>query len=224
MAIQLILLADSSIPEVTLESCRQVCSECADLIGEPVTFWRLGGGEGPGSVIEAALRASPRAAVETVHPSQVTSPAPMSAAPFVWRQDGRPDWRAMWSDFCGLALFGGPPHRGPESVLRAVTEPGPCTADADAIAEIQRGIWETTGLESAPARPGWLAISCHSRKMAAWLCPAFILENVDAESAGEHLLVPASESFTLEREVKSIISVVAKTHHYWTEHARGGRR
>lgn len=84
MAVQLVLIADSSIPEAT-------------------------------------LRASTSTAVETLNLSQATSPAPMSSAPFVWRQDGRPDWRAMWSDFCGLALFGGPPHRVPESVLRAVT-------------------------------------------------------------------------------------------------------
>jgi hypothetical protein len=39
-------------------------------------------------------------------------PAPMAAAPFVWRPDGRPDGRAMWERFCDLALHGGPPRRG----------------------------------------------------------------------------------------------------------------
>src|SRR5262249_60058864 len=34
-------------------------------------------------------------------------PAPMSAAPFLLREDGRPDWGAMWSSFCELALYGG---------------------------------------------------------------------------------------------------------------------
>lgn len=224
MAVQLVLISDSSIPDATLEGCREACAVWANLFGEAVRFWRLDGGAPLGVTLEAALRASTSSAVETVKPFETTSPASMSSAPFVWRQDGRPDWRAMWSDFCGLALFGGPPHRGPESALRAVTEPGGAATDVDAIAEIQRGIWETTGLESEPARPGWLAVRCDSRKMAAWLCATIILENVDAECGGERLLVPASERFALEDEVKSIITVVAKTHHYWVEHARGGRR
>jgi sirohydrochlorin cobaltochelatase len=66
----------------------------------------------------------------------------MAAAPFVWREDGRPDWRSMWTSFCDLALHGGPPHRGIEQTLL-----GPRTAGADAasdpamVAEIRRGIW-----------------------------------------------------------------------------------
>ena len=46
----------------------------------------------------------------------------MAAAPFVWRE-GRPDWGAMWTTFCDLALHGGPPHRGPEQALRAPAGP-----------------------------------------------------------------------------------------------------
>ena len=33
------------------------------------------------------------------------------------------------------------------------------------------------------------------------------------------LLVPASPSFTLKDQVKSVITVVAKVHHYWEIHA-----
>ena len=33
------------------------------------------------------------------------------------------------------------------------------------------------------------------------------------------LLVPASPSFTLKDQVKSVITVVAKVHHYWEMHA-----
>jgi hypothetical protein len=113
----------------------------------------------------------------------------------------------MWGDFCELALFGGPPHRGPENPLRAVAEPDPLAGTLGNVAEIQRGIWETTGLDSDLVRPGWLAIPCESRRMAAWMCAAVILENVDARCEGECLLVPASERFALENEVKSIITV-----------------
>ena len=34
------------------------------------------------------------------------------------------------------------------------------------------------------------------------------------------LLIPASAGYRLEDEVKSVITVVAKTHHYWLAHAR----
>jgi sirohydrochlorin cobaltochelatase len=150
-----------------------------------------------------------------------TAASPMSSAPFVWRPDGRPDWRVMWTDFCELALYGGPPHRGPDNPLRAVAEPDAPGDIAGTIAEIQRGVWETTGLDSDLARPGWLAIPCESERMAAWICAAIILENVEARCEGDQLLVPASERFTVDNEVKSVITVVAKIHHYWVEHICG---
>jgi sirohydrochlorin cobaltochelatase len=142
----------------------------------------------------------------------------MSSAPFVWRDDGRPDWAAMWSGFCELALFGGPPHRGPDRALTATATDQAAGDGFDAIGEIRRGIWETTGLYAEPAAPGWLAVTCHSATMAAWLCATIILENVEARCEEERLLVPADPSFTLKDQVKSVITVVAKTHHYWSEH------
>jgi sirohydrochlorin cobaltochelatase len=32
------------------------------------------------------------------------------------------------------------------------------------------------------------------------------------------LFLPAAPSFTLDKEIKNVVTVVAKTHHYWTEH------
>jgi hypothetical protein len=144
----------------------------------------------------------------------------MAAAPFVWREDGRPDWRAMWTSFCELALFGGPPHRGPGQALR-----GPGTAgsasDLAMVDEIRRGVWETTGLVAEPLSPGWIAITCESPAMADWLAAAISLENVEARAEGGRVLLPAGPGFRLEDQVKSIITVVAKTHHYWTMHGGG---
>lgn len=167
-----------------------------------------------------------------IRPSPAVSrtPAPaMGPAPFVYDPTGRPHWVGMWESFCELALFGGPPHRGPDSALR-VNESTPRRGRPrrgvfDAVAEIRRGIEETTGLPTAPAEPGWLAVTCESTRMAAWLCATIILENVDARADGTTLLIPASEAYRLEDEVKSVITVVAKTHHYWLAHAgaeRGG--
>ena len=161
-------------------------------------------------------------------PAMSGTPAPaMGQAPFVRGANGRPRWAEMWESFCELALFGGPPHRGPGNAVRADEDDRPPAgrprAAFDAVAEIRRGIEETTGLSTAPAEPGWLAITCESPRMAAWLSATIILENVDARARGATLLVPASARYRLEDEVKSVITVVAKTHHYWLAHARAER-
>ena len=170
----------------------------------------LEGGIVSGQAIRPTANASAAAPV---------SAAPMSAAPFIWREDGRPDWGNMWQGFCELALFGGPPHRGEESALHAPAAPSEKpTSESEAIAEIQRGIFETTGLKSETAEPGWLAVQCDSTRMAAWLCATILLENVDARCEGDRLLVPASPDFELKDQVKSVITVLAKTHHYWSAH------
>lgn len=155
-------------------------------------------------------------------------PAPaMGGAPFVYDPTGRPRWSLMWESFCELALFGGPPHRDPDSALGIDEDVAPRSTAGrcafDAVAEIRRGIEETTGLPTAPAQAGWLAVTCESARMAAWLCATIILENVDARAQGRTLLIPASDEYRLEDEVKSVVTVVAKTHHYWLAHARAAR-
>jgi sirohydrochlorin cobaltochelatase len=140
----------------------------------------------------------------------------MSSAPFVWHPDGRPDWASMWTTFCELALFGGPPQRGPDSALRATASGGAC--DDAMLAEMRRGIWETTGLYAETSEPGRLAVSCDSPAMAKWMAEAIALENVEARAEDDRVLLPAGPGYRIEDEVKSIITVVAKTHHYWQAH------
>jgi sirohydrochlorin cobaltochelatase len=86
------------------------------------------------------------------------------------------------------------------------------------LAEMRRGIWETTGLYAEPGGPGQLAVTCDSPTMAAWMCAAIILENVDARVEDDRLVLPAGPDYQLKDEVKSVITVVAKTHHYWSAH------
>ena len=50
------------------------------------------------------------------------------------------------------------------------------------------------------------------------LAEAIVDENVEAKRDGNILLLPVSELYTLKREIKNVITVVAKTTHYWTEH------
>jgi Ni2+-binding GTPase involved in maturation of urease and hydrogenase len=151
-------------------------------------------------------------------------PRPMATAAFVWRADGRPDWRAMWESFCDLALHGGPPHRGPERALAAPAGVGEAaSSDPAMVGEIRRGIWETTGLFSEAPAPGWIAVTCESPAMATWLATAIVLENVAARAEGDRLLLAAGPGYRLDDEVKSTITVVAKTHHYWDGHGAAAR-
>lgn len=224
---QVVVLANSALAENLIEDWREVCRGFATYLGEPVTF--LVTADDGMAALDTFLEETPAEfMVEALDGNSAPSGAsggisakPMSAAEFIWKDDGRPDWESMWSGFCDLALYGGPPHRGEDTALKAVKEEDlslPANAEWDAMSEIRRGIWETTGLFAEPAEPGWIAITCHSRKMAAWLAATTILENVDAKFDEERLLLPAAPHFGLKNEVKSVITVVAKTNHYWQAH------
>jgi hypothetical protein len=218
---RIVLVVDAALPAATRETCEEAAASLAQRSGVPVTLATV-----PIEALDAIqplVRRGPTRIRELAPPAPPDTAA-MGAAPFVWRE-GRPDWGAMWTTFCELALHGGPPHRGPEQALRAPGLGGPAGASAaEMLAELERGILETTGLAAAPAGPGLIAIRCESPRMAAWLCAAIILENVEARVEGDRLLLPAGPDFRLEDQVKSVITVVAKTHHYWREHLEAGRR
>jgi hypothetical protein len=219
---RIVLIVDASVPAAARAACDDAAATLAQRAGMPVTLAAV-----PIETLDAVqpvVRRGP-GQIRDLDPPLVSSPGDaMASAPFVWRRDGRPDWGAMWTTFCDLALHGGPPQRGELQALR-----GPSTGDRDAMsapeisAELRRGIEETTGLATEPAEPGWIAIACASARMAAWLCATIILENVDARVEGTRLLVPAGPGFVLEDQVKSVITVVAKTHHYWREHLESAR-
>ena len=64
------------------------------------------------------------------------------------------------------------------------------------------------------------ALECESEEMALWLLRAIIVENVMVRREDTMLWFPAGPNFRLEREIKNVITVVAKTNHYWQEHAQ----
>ncbi|HEY7039571.1 MAG TPA: hypothetical protein VID28_11980 [Methylomirabilota bacterium] len=208
---RIVLVVDARAPEAAQAACDEAAATIARRTGMPVTLAVV-----PIRTLDAlqpVLRRPPARLHEIDPPTRADASA-MSSAPFVWRRDGRPDWGAMWTTFCELALYGGPPQRGPDTAL-----PAPAASSSpEMLAELQRGIRETTGLAAEPGEPGWIAIGCESRRMAAWLCAAIIVENVDARVDGDRLLVPAGSDFVLEDQVRSVVTVVAKTHHYWREH------
>jgi hypothetical protein len=218
---RIVVVLETAVSPTVHEACADLAAGLADRLRMPVTLATI-----PACCLDALRPTLTRARESRISEYRpAPSPDPMSAAPFLLRDDGRPDWGAMWGSFCELALYGGPPHRGPDSPLRAPE--GADTADASDQAmldELRRGIWETTGLYAETAGPGWLAVTCASRKMAAWLCATIILENVEARVDEDRILLPAGPAYRLEDEVKSIITVLAKTHHYWQAHITGDER
>ena len=61
-------------------------------------------------------------------------------------------------------------------------------------------------------------LQCADEEMALWLLRAIVVENVCVRREQSVLFLPAGPDFRLEQEIKNVITVVAKTHHYWTEH------
>jgi sirohydrochlorin cobaltochelatase len=54
--------------------------------------------------------------------------------------------------------------------------------------------------------------------MALWILRAVVVENVCVRREGSVLYLLAGPAFHLDKEIKNVITVVAKTHHNWTEH------
>src|SRR5205085_2077291 len=90
--------------------------------------------------------------------------------------------------------------------------------------EIVRGVTLVTGLSASAAEPGWVQVACRSRGMAGWLVRAIVMENVVARHDSQTLYFPADPDFRLEKEIKNVITVVAKANHYWTNHMSADRQ
>ena len=156
-------------------------------------------------------------------PNAQVSAAPMGAAALQYDADGRVAWDEMWGGYCELALAGGAPHRG--TLLEPVHEAAIAAAPeryARVLDELERGLGQVTGL---PVRrspvPGWIGLECADDEMALWLLRAIVVENVTVRREGSVLWFPAGPDFRLEREIKNVVTVVAKTAHYWQEHVAG---
>jgi hypothetical protein len=147
-------------------------------------------------------------------------PTAMGSAGLRFDSDGKVAWDEMWGSFCDLAMAGGPPHKG------ALLEPGdPALVDAEpdryrtVVDEIRRGVTIVAGLMGrASPTPGWVRVTCLDEWMAGWLLRAITMENVAVRAEGPSIDVPAAPHFRLEKEIKNVITVVAKTCHYWMGH------
>lgn len=153
-------------------------------------------------------------------------PVPMRSAPVKYGPDGKVAWNEMWATFCDLAMAGGPPHKG------TLLEPGDAAAIdaqperyAQVANEICRGITLATELPAQPSPiPGWVRVTCLNTAMAEWLLRAIAMENVAVRCDGHELDLPVAPHFRLEKEIKNVITVIAKTCHYWLGHLPAGQQ
>ena len=147
-------------------------------------------------------------------------PVSMGSAGMKYGDDGKVAWDQMWATFCDLAMAGGPPHKG--LLLEPATEAEIAAAGdryAEVVEEICRGITMVSELDArAASRPGWVRVRCFSEAMAGWLLRAIAMENVSVRCEGELLFLPAGPAYRVEKEIKNVITVIAKTCHYWMGH------
>jgi hypothetical protein len=151
---------------------------------------------------------------------RIVSAAPMGTAPMRYTEEGQVAWDEMWTDFCDLALAGGPPHR--DTLLEPVP-PDEVKADMQSyervVSEIERGWQLVTGLPTIRSEKlGWVGLQCDDEEMALWMLRSIVVENICVRREVSVLYLPAGPAFRLDKEIKNVITVVAKTHHYWTEH------
>ena len=148
------------------------------------------------------------------------APTPMGSAGLKYDADGLVAWNDIWQTFCDLAMAGGPPHKGrllqPGGAEAIAADPVRYAAVAE---EICRGIGMATGLPcEASAEPGWIHVGCDTDGMAGWLLRAITMENVAVRAEGSVLDLPAGPAYRLDKEIKNVVTVIAKTCHYWSGH------
>jgi hypothetical protein len=157
---------------------------------------------------------------------QEVQPVPMRSAGLKFRADGRVAWDQIWGGFCDLAMAGGPPHKGTllEAGRRADIDTQPERYE-EVAEEICRGVRMAADLDAEPSPiAGWVRVICSNAGMSGWLLRAVVMENVAARSAGPRLDVPAAPHFRLDKEIKNVVTVVAKTSHYWLGHMPGSQQ
>jgi sirohydrochlorin cobaltochelatase len=157
---------------------------------------------------------------------QDLQPEPMGSAGLKYASDGTVAWDEIWSTFCDLAMAGGPPHKGtllgPGSATDIDAQPDRYAQVAE---EICRGIWMAAELRAKPSpHRGWVRAACFNEAMAGWLVRAIVMENVAARREGAAIDLPAAPHFRIDKEIKNVITVIAKTCHYWMSHMPRSQR
>ncbi len=150
------------------------------------------------------------------------SPRSMGSAKMRYDASGLIPWDKIWTSFCDLAMAGGPPHRGKllEPVSLESIEADRSHYEA-VVCELRRGVTLASGLATTDSPyAGWVAVICDDERMAAWMMRAILVENVIVRREANILYMPAGPAFRVEKEIKNVITSIAKTVHYWRAHLR----
>ena len=153
--------------------------------------------------------------------ADTVQPVPMRSAGLKFDAGGKVAWDEIWQSFCDLAMAGGPPHKG---TLLEAGRPDQMASAPDryreVVDEICRGVIMASELLATESPvPGRIRVSCFSDTMADWLLRAITMENVAVTRAGDlDLDLPAAPHFRLDKEIKNVVTVIAKTTHYWMGH------
>jgi sirohydrochlorin cobaltochelatase len=153
-------------------------------------------------------------------------PVSMGTAALRFDSGGNVAWDEMWGSFCDLALAGGPPHKGtllePASKEAIESEPDRYRT---VVQEICRGIEMVANVPAEFSQvPGWISVDCVNYTTARWLLRAIVMENVSARCEGSVLNLPSGPWYRLEKEIKNVITVIAKTSHHWFGHTSLAQR
>lgn len=144
---------------------------------------------------------------------------PMGSAPFVYDENGNVAWNKMWSSFCYLAREGGPPHRG--DLLK--TDPNTVNIHDPKFEKNLNEVIRAYKMllpykvEYAVSTPE-VVVNLPFTKMAKWFEETILLENVFVRREKNKIFVVVSEKYELEKEIKNLVTVFAKTFHYWDLH------
>ncbi len=147
-------------------------------------------------------------------------PVSMGSASLKYGSDGQVAWGEIWGSFCDLAMAGGPPHKG------LLLEPGTPSEIQEqperyrtVVEEITRGIRLASEVAViGSSQDGWVQLDCDNRTMAEWLLRAVLMENISCRWEGTTIQLPAGPHYRIEKEVKNVITSIAKTTHYWLGH------
>ncbi len=152
-------------------------------------------------------------------------PVSMGSAGLKFDAAGKVAWDEIWQHFCDLAMAGGPPHKGkllePATKEEIDSQPGPYR---EVVREICRALRMVSDLAVEPStNPGWVRVFCPSPIMAGWLARAINMENVSAHLQDDVVELPAGPHYRLEKEVKNVVTSLAKTYHYFDGHLEPGQ-
>jgi hypothetical protein len=149
---------------------------------------------------------------------QPSKNVPMSSAPFIYDSDGKPAWDKMWDAYCNLAAEGGPPHRG--EMLRSKGTANNFNSDQYkyAVSEIERAFGQIIPYKFESTNNGYIKVTLKNKNMAKWFSDIINKENVECQVKDADIFLPVNDDFTLEKEIKNVVTVMGKAFHYWSRH------